>query len=47
MPSEIRLGPGSWTSGAAAVQENVLLGKLRGLIPGRGAPFAPGKGHAF
>lgn len=41
MPSEIRPGTGY---GTAAFPENAVLRKLRGLLPGRGEPPAPGKG---
>lgn len=41
MPSEIRPGTGH---GTAAFPENAVLRKLRGLLPGRGEPPAPGQG---
>ena len=41
MPSEIRPGTGY---GTAAFPENAVLRKLRGLLPGRGEPPAPGQG---
>lgn len=41
MPSENRPGTGY---GTAAFPENAVLRKLRGLLPGRGEPPAPGQG---